>query len=83
MYPDAIRVDGKVAVRYYQPIPKLVVIKGQQHVCDVRHAVSMLLLDESDVSAALEYLGGCCGGQRKVFSLPNQETVNVWLTGDR
>ncbi len=83
MYPDAVRVDGKVAVMYYMPIPKMVEINGKQLVCDVRHAVSMLLLDESDVPSALAAEGGCCGGKRKIFSLPTQEAVNVWKTGDR
>ena len=83
MYPDAIRVDGKIPLMYYQPIPKMVVINGKQMVCDVRHAVSMLLLDEADVPAALAAEGGCCGGKRKIFSMPGQEAVNVWLTGNR
>jgi len=75
--------NGKVYIRYYQPVPKYVIVAGKEYVCDVRHAVSMLLVNENEVPALLNHIGGCCGGQRKVFSLPNQETINVWCTGNR
>lgn len=75
--------EGKVYVMYYQPVPKLVKINDKNLVCDVQHGVSMLLLDESDVPAALAYLGGCCGGKRHVFHLPTQDAINVYLTGRR
>ena len=83
MYENAIRVDGKIAIRYYQPIPKYVQIGKKEYVCDVRHGVSILLVEENEVQPLLGVRGGCCGGQRKVFMLPNQEAVNVWQTGDR
>jgi hypothetical protein len=75
--------DGKVYVMYYQPIPKLIKLGSRGLVCDVQHGVSMLLVDEADVSAILAIQGGCCGGKRLVFHLPSQEAVNVYLTGKR
>lgn len=75
--------EGKVYVRYYQPIPKYIKIGKNEYVCDVRHSVSMLIVPEDEVQPLLDFLGGCCGGKRKVFSLPTQEAVNVYLTGDR
>ena len=75
--------EGKVYVAYFQPVPKLVNINGKKLVTDVQHGVSMILLDEEDVPAALAYLGGCCGGKRHVFHLPTQEAINVYLTGTR
>lgn len=83
MIENAIYHDGKVALRYYQPIPKFVMIGKDQFVCDVRHGVSVLLVDESVVPSALALEGGCCGGKRKIFSLCGQEAFNVWLTGNR
>lgn len=75
--------EGKVYVRYYQPIPKYVKVGTREYVCDVQHGVSMLLVDEAEVQPLLDFFGGCCGGKRKVFSLPTQEAVNVYLTGNR
>jgi len=83
MISNAVYHDGKVAIRYHQPVPKYVRIGSKEYVCDVRHAVSILLVEEGEVPALLEYLGGCCGGQKKVFSLCTQGAFNVWLTGDR
>ena len=75
--------DGKVFLRYYQPIPKYVKVAGKEYVCDVRYGVSMLLVDEGEVANLLSAEGGCCGGKRKIFSLPSQDAVNVYLTGNR
>jgi len=75
--------NGKVYIRYYQPVPKYVIVAGKEYVCDVRYAVSMLLVEESEVQPLLDAVGGCCGGTRKIFSLPNQEVVNIYLTGNR
>lgn len=83
MIPNAVYHDGKVAVRYYQPVPKYVSIGKKEYVCDVRHGVSILLVDEDEVDLLLAVEGGCCGGKRKVFSLCGQEAFNVWLTGNR
>lgn len=75
--------QGKIYVRYYQPTPKFIVVGKKEYVATVQHGVSMVLADEEDVPALLAALGGCCGGKVKMFALPNQESVNVWLTGDR
>lgn len=83
MIDGAVYHDGKVAVRYYQPIPKFVKAGGKEYVCSVKNSVSILLVDEGEVPALLDIVGGCCGGQRKVFSLCGKEAFNVWLTGER
>ena len=83
MINGAVYVDGKVAVRYFQPVPKYVQIGKVEYVCDVRHGVSLLIVNESEVPALLAHIGGCCGGQKLVFSLASQEAYNVWNTGDR
>jgi len=75
--------QGKVAVRYFQPIPKYIRVGQDEYVCDVRHGVSLLFVEESQVPLLLALEGGCCGGKRKIFSLCGQEAYNVWLTGNR
>ncbi len=72
-----------MALKYYMPIPKYVEIGKNAYVCDVRHGVSMLLVNESEVPSLLAFDGGCCGGTRKVFSLASQEAYNIWSTGER
>lgn len=83
MIDGAIYVGDNIAVRYYQPVPKFVSVQGRDYVCNVQHGVSLLFVPESEVQPLLDYLGGCCGGQRKVFSLCSQEAYNVWNTGNR
>jgi len=83
MIDNAIYVGDKVALRYYQPIPKYVKVGKNEYVCDVKFGVSLLLVEESEVPALLNVDGGCCGGKRKVFSLCGQEAYNVWSTGNR
>ena len=75
--------EGKVALRYYQPIPKMVQLLDKSYFFDCGHGVSLCFVDEADVSALLEVIGGCCGGKRKVISLASQDAYNVYFTGDR
>ena len=82
MIDGAIYKDDKVILRYYQPVPKYVKVNGKEYVCDVKNAVSILPADEEDVPALLGVKGGCCGGQRLVFSLCSQVAYNVWETGN-
>jgi hypothetical protein len=83
MIENAIYHEGKVAVRFHQPIPKYVRTGKNEYVCDVRHGVSLLLVSEEEAAPLLAVEGGCCGGKKKVFSLCGQEAFNVWLTGNR
>lgn len=81
MIEGAIYKNEQVILRYFQPVPKYVKVNGKEYVCDVKHAVSILFADEGDVPALLGVKGGCCGGQRLVFSLCSQTAYNVWETG--
>lgn len=83
MIDGAVYKDGKVALRFYQPAPKYVKIGTKEYVCDVRYGVSVLLVDEAEVPSLLAHEGGCCGGQKKVFSLCSQDAFTVWETGNR
>jgi len=73
--------NGKVYIRYGQPIPKFIKINGKELVCNVQHGISMLVVDESDVPALLAVQGGCCGGTKLVFSLASELAVKVWKDG--
>lgn len=83
MIPGAVYKDGKVALRFHQPVPKYVKIGKKEYVCDVRYAVSLIFVDEEEVNPILNHLGGCCGGQKKVFSLCSEHALRVWETGNR
>ena len=83
MIANAVYKDDLVALRFYQPVPKYVQVSGKDYVCDVRHGVSLLFVSEPEVQPLLDYLGGCCGQSRKVFSLCSQEAYNVYSTGNR
>lgn len=73
--------EGKVYLRYYQPIPKYVQLGKREFATSVQHGISMLLVDEADVPAFLALEGGCCGGKRKIFGYASPNAVSVWLTG--
>lgn len=83
MIEGAVYVGENVAVRYYQPTPKYIQIGAKEYVCTVQHGVSLVFVPETEVSSLLGHLGGCCGGQRRVFDLCSQGAYNVYSTGDR
>lgn len=83
MIEGAVYKDGLVAVRYYQPVPKYVKVGAKEYVCSVRRSVSLLFVPENEVQPLLDFVGGCCGGQRKVFSLCSREAYNIYLSGER
>lgn len=83
MIDGAVYVDGKVAVVYYQPMPKLVKVGEHSHFFDCKFGVSLALVDESEVPVLLNHMGGCCGGKRKIISLASQGVYRHWLTGER
>ena len=83
MIADAQYIDGKVALRYDQPIPKLIKVGTENYTFVVRLGISICLVDESIVSKFLEIKGGCCNRERKIFKLASFEAANLWRTGTR
>jgi hypothetical protein len=83
MILGAVYRDNKVVLRFYQPVPKYVKIGTKEYVCDVRYGVSLLFVEESEAPTLLNHIGGCCGGQKKVFSLCSDQALRVWETGER
>jgi len=82
MIENAHYVDGKVAMRYHQPVPKQIKIGNKVFVFTMGHGISLSLVDEEDVPSLLAYLGGCCGGKKKVISLASEAVYLHWLEGN-
>lgn len=74
--------NGKVILRYFQPIPKLVKVGGQNVYFDAQHGISLAFVDEEIVPQMLSYLGGCCGGKKSVIFLATQTQYQHWLDGN-
>lgn len=81
MIEGAQYLDGKVVLRYFQPIPKMVVIHGKAYMVNVQYGVPLLFADEEDAPELLETLGGCCNQKTKVFSLASEIALKVWREG--
>lgn len=84
-FPGAVvNENGQIAVRYYQTIPKRVTVNKHEYAFSVQHNVSLAWVDENDVTALLNTVGGCCGNPQKgVFKLCSRTNVNLWRTGER
>lgn len=73
--------DGKVVLRYAQPIDKYIRVGEAEYVFKCQHATSLAFVDEAHVSSMLEYLGGCCGKRQKVISLASPAAYAHWQDG--
>lgn len=73
--------EGKVAVFYYQPMPKHISLGGKDIFFDCQHGISMAFVDEVDTPPLLDYLGGCCGGKRHVIFLASETQYSHWKDG--
>lgn len=81
MIQDAVYVDGKVALRFFQPVPKYVSANGKQYIFNVQNAISLIFVPEEEVSHLLGVMGGCCGNKRPVISLATPVQYSHWLNG--
>lgn len=79
----AVEVDGKIALVYFQPMPKLVKVGANSYFFDCQHGISLALVPKEVAQSLLDYLGGCCGGKRKVISLASPAVYKHWQSGDR
>lgn len=73
--------EGKVIVRYEQPMPKAVKIGDKTIVFDCQYGVSLAFVDEEDVAPLLGYIGGCCGGGKHVITLASEVAYSHWKNG--
>ena len=81
LFPEAVYVDGKVVVMYYQPIPKYLRVGATEYVFDCQHGVSLAFVSEAEVQPMLDFLGGCCDHKRHVISLATPVLYSHWLDG--
>lgn len=81
MIDGAFYVNEKVVVRYSQPVPKLIKIDSKSYYFDCQYGVSLAFVDEADVPALLNFLGGCCGKKQHVISLASQAVYSHWTDG--
>lgn len=80
-FPDAVYVDGKVVLWYFQPMPKAIQIGSKITVFTPEHGVSLALVDEADVQSLLDFKGGCCGRKRQVVHLATPTLYSHWKDG--
>ena len=81
MIPNAVYVDGKVAMFYYMPAPKAIMLGKKAIVFGCGHGVSLAFVDEEDVAPLLAFRGGCCGNQRQVVHLATPVLYSHWKDG--
>jgi len=75
---------GKVAIQYYETMPKLITVRKKQYAFVVQHNVCMAWVDAEDVADILAITGGCCGKKNPgVYRYANELAVKIFETGDR
>ncbi len=82
MIDNAVYVDGKVALFFKQPIPKLIKVGASQYYFDCKFGVSLAFVEEADVPSLLGFLGGCCGGGKHVIFLASANQYSHWINGN-
>lgn len=79
---DMVKENGKVVLRYFQPIPKMVKINNTNVFFDAQHGISLAFVDEELVSPLLSFLGGCCGQKRQIIFLATLTQLQHWKDGN-
>jgi len=76
--------EKRVAVRYYQTIPKHVRIGEETYIFSVRHNISLCWVKPEHVDRMLDKKKSCCGGnKRRVFSLADEVHIRRHQFGGR
>jgi hypothetical protein len=74
--------QNKVALVYYQPIPKLIEnVNGHAYYVDPKWGVPIVWVEPEDVNIMSSLKGGCCGGNRLLFHRANDVEIKVSETG--
>jgi len=75
-------MDNRVAVRYYQTIPKKITIGGETYIFSVRANISLCWVKPEHVDRMLATKKTCCGNSRKrVFFLADETHIRRHTTG--
>lgn len=73
--------NGKVAMRYYQPIPKDIQIGKEFYHFRTKKTISMawVLTEHADKVMAIRRTDcGTCGGNLPIFSYASEAAVRIW-----
>lgn len=74
--------EGKVVVRYEQPMPKAVQLnKDTMIFFDSQYGVSLSFVDEDIVPQLLAIKGGCCGGSHQIITLASEVAYSHFQNG--
>jgi len=73
--------QNKVALCYYQPIPKYIIVNGHEYVFGCEHSISLCWVDEGDVQTLLSLKGGCCGMNTPLCHKAGEMEIKVFETG--
>ena len=69
------------AIARYMEQAEEIHVNGKRYTFEVRHGVSLCMVDDVDVPAVLGISRMCCGGQRRhKFLVANQAQINAWST---
>lgn len=73
--------EGKVILRYFQPVDKLVKVGNEYFSFTSQFGISLGFFNEEDVPQLLEVIGGCCDRKRKVISEATEVQYKHWQFG--
>lgn len=73
--------EGKVAIRYFQPTPKMVRIGAELIYFDCQHGISMAFVRENLVPQLIAFRGGCCGQKQQVMFEATEVQYSHWKDG--
>lgn len=80
--PNAVYVEGKVAMFYKVPAPKAIRVGDGTYIFSCEHGISMAFIEEKDVQPLLDYRGGCCGQKQQVVFLATEIQYSHWKDGN-
>jgi hypothetical protein len=74
--------QNKVALVYYQPIPRLIEnVNGHAYYFNPEHSVSLCWAEPEDVDLLLSLKGGCCGRNTPLCHIANEVEIKVFECG--
>lgn len=77
-----VEQDEKIALAYYQTIPQVIKVNGHEYLFGVRANICMAWVLKDDVSAVLNIVKVCCGGnKRHVYRYASEDDVRRWTNG--
>lgn len=75
--------QGKVALVYYKPIPKMTnLANGKEYFFLVKFGIPLCWVDPEDVAKLTSITITCCGGSiHQAFKYATENQVKVWTNG--